>query len=147
MGMELIWISVIELIQISCWHVAVSMGIRNLVFNPWVNIEDVTVLYLIATMAGTCRDPNPQQHQPRGRSSWRVRRTTILSPWPRNCEKPMEKSRVYPQIFGTFRNPESQWNLRRLEKNKCEKWWWTSRVWALNFGPKKQCMLNEDYQS
>lgn len=43
------------------------MVIRNLVFNPWVNIEDVTVLYLIATMAGTCRDPNPQQHQPRGR--------------------------------------------------------------------------------
>ena len=59
------------------------------------------------------------------------------------------KSRVYPhpQVFGTFRNPESQWNLRRLEKKKCEKWWWTLRVWALNFEPKKQGMLNEDYQS
>ena len=116
-----------------------TIVIHNLVFNPWVNIEDVTVLHLIA-MAGTCRDPSPQQHPPRGRyPSWRPRRSTIISPWPRNCENTHGKSRVYPhpQVFGTFRNPESQWNLRRLEKKNMWEMMMDLEGLGLNFEPKK----------
>lgn len=47
------------------------------------------------------------------------------------------KSRVYP--------PSDLWNIsdprisvksETLGEKKCEKWWWTLRVWALNFEPK-----------